>query len=152
LLDALVERVIAGFELPPPGRDPLRRLRRTCVAYRGLASKYPKFFPYLAVYRHNTPSGVRFLEGVLGVVEAVVPDRERAARFFRVLGYYLVGAGLDETHGYAAGPSAAEPVSDAYVAQHCPRLAAAAAYFKRPHWDATFDLGLDALLAEAART
>jgi len=147
LLDALVDRVVEGFGMPPPGPDPLERVRRLCYAYRDLAWKHPRFFPYVAVHRLNTPAGVRFIEGVLGVVEAVVPDRERAARFFRVLGYYLVGAALDETVGYAAGPSAAEPVSDAYVAEHCPRLAAAAPYFKRAHWDATFDLGLRALLA-----
>jgi AcrR family transcriptional regulator len=152
LLDALVDRVIAGFEMPPPGGDPLRRLRHTCLAYRALAWKHPKLFPYIAVYRHNTPTGVRFIEAVLGAVEAVVPGRERAARIFRVLGYYLVGAALDETSGYAAGPSAAEPVSDAYVAEHCPRLAAAAPYFKRPHWDKTFELGLSALLADLTRT
>ena len=148
LLDAMVERVLATFEMPPPGRDPVQRLRTICHAYRKLARDHPRFFPYLAVYRLNTPTGVRFIENVLAAVEAVVPDRERAARYFRVVGYYLVGGALDETSGYAAGPSAAEPVSDAYVAEHCPRLAAAAPYFQRAQWDATFALGLEALLAD----
>jgi len=150
IVDACVDHVVGTFELPPAGTDPLDRLRRTCAAYRALARKHPRFFPYIAVYRHNTPTGVRFIEGILGAVEAVVRDRERAARYFRVLGYYLVGAALDETSGYAAGPSAAEPVTDAYVAEHCPRLATAAPYFKQAHWNATFDLGLDALLARMA--
>jgi hypothetical protein len=62
-----------------------------------------------------------------------------------------MGAGLDETAGYAKGPSAAEPVSDDYIAEHCPRLAAAAPYFRRAEWDRTFELGVEALLAGVAR-
>jgi AcrR family transcriptional regulator len=146
LLDALVAEVIAGFRWPPPGLDPLEHLRRVCHAYRETAHRYPRFFPYLAVHRLNMPDGVDFIERVLAAFEAVASDRERAARWFRVVGYYLVGAGLDETSGYAAGPAAAEPVSEAYVAAHCPRLAAAAPCFRQPQWDATFDLGLEALI------
>jgi hypothetical protein len=86
------------------------------------------------------------IERVLEMVRALAPDDETAARQFRAFGYYLTGAALDETSGYAQGPSAAEPVSDAYIAEHCPRLAAAAPYFKRAHWDATFALGMDALI------
>ena len=85
-------------------------------------------------------------EAVLALTEAVVGDRERSARGFRALGYYLMGAALDETSGYALGPSAAEPVDDAYIAEHCPRLAAAAPYFGQAHWDRTFALGLAALI------
>jgi len=62
------------------------------------------------------------------------------------VGYYLTGTSLDETAGYAMGPSAAAPVSDAYVAEHCPSLIAAAPYFKFEHWERTFALGLEALL------
>jgi AcrR family transcriptional regulator len=150
LLDALVDHAIATVEIPPPGPAPVERLRRLAHAYRAVAHRHPQLFPLIAVHRLNTPTGVRFIESVLALVEAVVAERERAARYFRVLGYYLVGAALDETAGYAKGPSAAAPVSDEYVALHCPRLIAAGAYFKPAHWDATFALGLDALLAEMA--
>jgi hypothetical protein len=63
------------------------------------------------------------------------------------VGYYITGAALDETAGYARGPSAAEPVSDAYVAEHCPLLAACAPFFRPEHWAASYELGLEALLA-----
>jgi len=101
----------------------------------------------LAVHRLNTPFGVATLERILEIVGALLPDAELAARHFRALGYYLTGAALDETSGYARGPSAAEPVSGADVAKHCPRLAAAAPFFAESHWDRTFALGLDALMA-----
>ena len=77
-------------------------------------------------------------------------DTELAARHFRAVGYYLTGSALDETSGYAKGPSAAEPVSDAYVAEHCKSLIAAAPYFQRQHWDATFEYGLQAMMASLA--
>jgi hypothetical protein len=108
-------------------------------------------FPLVAVHRLNTRTGVRFIESMLALVQAVVPDRERAARHFRVLGYFLMGAGIDETAGYAKGPSAAEPVDASFVARECPRLAAAARWFTREQWDATFDLGVEAMLAAVER-
>jgi hypothetical protein len=74
-----------------------------------------------------------------------------AARHVRTLGDYLVDAGLDETAGYAKGRSAAEPVGDAFIVRACPRLAASARWFRREEWDATFDLGLEALLAAVER-
>jgi len=150
LLDAMVDHAVASVELPPPGPDPAARLRAMCHAYRAMAHRLPALFPLVAVHRLNTPTGVRFIESVLQLIRDLEPDAAAAARQFRAVGYYLIGACLDETSGYARGPSAAEPVSDAYVAAHCPALTAAAPFFKREHWDATFDLGIDALMRSFA--
>jgi AcrR family transcriptional regulator len=147
LLDALVDEAIGSVEIPPPGVAPLEALRRIVHAYRAMARRHPKLYPLIALHRTNTAAGVAFLERVLALIEPLVTDDEMLARHFRAVGYYLTGAALDETSGYAQGPSAAEPVSDAYVAEHCPRLARVAPYFKPVHWDATFALGLDALFA-----
>jgi len=89
----------------------------------------------------------RLIESVLRLVHASTGDDELTARHFRAMGYYLVGACLEETAGYARGPSAAEPVDDAFIARECPRLVAAAPYFQASQWDATWLLGIDALLA-----
>jgi AcrR family transcriptional regulator len=148
LLDALVEHAIGTVEVPPPGPDAVARLRRTLESYRAMARRWPALFQLVAVHRLNTPSGVRYIESLLRLMRALEPDPERAARQFRLFGYYLVGACLDETAGYARGPSAAEPVSDAFVARECPLLAQSAPYFQPRHWDATFWLGVD-LLSEA---
>jgi AcrR family transcriptional regulator len=151
LLDAMVDHVIAAFEWPAAGPAPLERLRRALHAYRRMAMRWPALYPLVATHRLNTPTGVAFIEGMLALVQDVVPDAERAARHFRAIGYYMMGAGLDETAGYAKGPTAAEPVDDAYVARHCPRLAASARWFARSEWDATFTLGVEAMLAAVAR-
>ena len=150
LLDALVDHAISSVDIDVPGRDPLERLRHLLRSYRAMANRWPALYPLMAVHRLNTPIGVATIERFIGAVHAVVPDTELAARHFRTLGYYITGAALDETAGYARGPSAAEPVSDAYVAEHCPLLAAAAPFFASRHWQATYELGLDALLDRVA--
>lgn len=151
LLDAMVDHVIGSITPPPGSLLPLERLRRMMRAYRTAANQHPALYPLVAVHRLNTPTGVRFIEAVLALVQAVVPDTEHAARHFRTLGYFLAGACLDETAGYAKGPSAAEPVSNAFIERECPRLAASARYFQRDQWDATFELGLQAMLDALAR-
>jgi AcrR family transcriptional regulator len=150
LLDALVEHAIESMAVPDPGLPALERVRRACDEYRAMAHRYPKLFPLVAVHRLNTPAGVRFIERILGMVRDATGDDETAARYFRAVGYYLIGAGLEETAGYAMGPSAAEPVSDEFIAKQCPLLVRSARYFQRPEWDRTFALGLDALFAAMA--
>ena len=147
LLDALVDRALAGVTVPPPGADPEDRLRQMCREYRAMARRQPELYQLIALHRLNTPMGVRFIESVLTLIHALSPDPRFVAQSFRALGYYLTGAALDETAGYASGPSAVDAVSDDYIAQECPRLSAAAPYFKPEWWDSTFELGLETLLA-----
>lgn len=151
LFDALVDHALASIEWGAPGLPPIEQLRASMVAYRAMAHRFPALYPLVALHRLNTETGVRVIERVLRQVQAVVGDPEKAARHFRTVGYYLTGAALDETAGYARGPSAAEPVSNAYIARECPTLAAAARYFQRSEWDATFALGVDAMLAAVVR-
>ena len=146
LLDALVEKTLEGIREPPAELDPIGRLRFVGFEYRAMAHRYPRFFPHAALHRLNMPAGVAFIERMLGHFRAAVPDDRLAAQAFRIFGYYVVGAALDETLGYAAGPSAAEPVSDEYVARECPQLSASAPYFKAPWFQSTFELGFDMLL------
>jgi AcrR family transcriptional regulator len=146
LQDALVDDALASVLTDPPGADPLDRLRAVARSYRALAHRHPKLFPLIAVHRLNTPTGVRVIEEVLKLVHAAVADDRLAAQYFRVLGYYITGAALDETAGYANGPSAMEPVSEAYIAENCPRLATAARYHRPEEWEGTFELGLESLL------
>jgi AcrR family transcriptional regulator len=146
LLDALVERTLEGIGEPPADLDPIGRLRFLGLEYRAMAHRYPGFFPYAALHRLNMPAGVAFIERMLGHFRAAVPDDRLAAQAFRIFGYYVVGAALDETAGYAAGPSAAQPVSDEYIARECPQLAESAPYFKATWFDSTFELGFEMLL------
>jgi AcrR family transcriptional regulator len=145
LLDALVDHAIASVQIPS-GPDPEQRLRAMLASYRAMARRWPALYPLIALHRLNTPTGVRMIEAVLRVIREVAPNDEAMARSFRAVGYYLTGACLDETAGYARGPSAAEPVDDNFITRECPHLTAAAPFFNERHWDATFEYGVDALL------
>jgi len=151
LLDAMVDHAIASIEAPPAHLDPFERLRFMCYAHRAMAHRFPALFPLVAIHRLNTPTGVRYIDSVIATIRELEPDAEKASRQFRAMGYYLIGAGLEETSGYARGPSSAEPVSDAYVAEHRKALIAAAPYFQREHWDATFEYGLQAMMESFGR-
>ncbi|GAB2176413.1 TetR/AcrR family transcriptional regulator [Dongia sp. agr-C8] len=151
LIDALVDRVIGTLEVPPPGGDWIERVRKAAWNYRAMALAHPKLYPLLAVHRLNTATGVRKLDAVIGMFRDGGFDDATAARLFREVGYYITGAALDETAGYAKGPSAAAPASDAEIARDCPNLAAVAPYFKPQHFEPTFAQGLELLLDGMAR-
>ena len=152
LMDALVHMMLADARVEFREEwDWLERLRRSAHGFRAMALKHPKFFPYFAVHRLNTRSGVAFIDGIIGNLrKAGFSDRD-AATYFREIGYYLTGAALDETAGYAKGPSAAEPVSGATIDADFPNLAAAAPFFQPAHFQATFETGLEILLSGVAR-
>jgi AcrR family transcriptional regulator len=151
LVDALVDHAIASIRFPDARLPALERLERIARAYRAMARRYARMYPVIAVHRLNTETGVRFIEAVLAATrEAAGGDEELAARHFRAFGYYLMGAALDETAGYAKGPSAAVPASAEFIARECPNLARSARFFQQKQWEATFELGLEAMLAALA--
>lgn len=152
LMDALIDLTLAEARVElSPEWNWLERLRRTAHGFRAMALKHPKFFPYFAVHRLNTPSGVAYIDGIIGILRAAGFSDRDAATHFRTIGYYLTGAALDETAGYARGPSAAEPVSNDTIAADFRNLAAAALFFQPGHFQATFETGLEMLLAEIER-
>ena len=65
--------------------------------------------------RLNTRLGLRWLNETLELCAASGLPGEQSVRLFRTFGYYLNGAILDETAGYARGPSTIEPVPDAFA-------------------------------------
>jgi AcrR family transcriptional regulator len=146
LLDAMIDRYIAKFELPRaevPWRDKLTGL---VAEWRRLAMAYPQFFRFFGMHRLNTPGGLKLLDWMLAVYHEAGFDPETAARLFRLTGYFVVGGLLDETSGYAKGPSAMNPPGDAEIARDYPRIAAAAPFFRQGTFEPTFDLGLKLLL------
>lgn len=154
LFDALVDRVVSEAPADNPELEPIERLRAAAYGYRALAYKYPKFFAYLAVHRMNTRTALSYIDRIAGIMREAGLDTETAARCFRIMGYYLIGSGLEETAGYAKGHSAMKPVPDAAVARDFEHIAAFAPYFKSSEFEATFDLGLELLTAplkDAAR-
>lgn len=146
LLDALVDRLLAAVPIPPRTLPPAQRLRALSQHWREMSRQHPRFYLWMALHRWNSATGVRFLSEVLACFDDAGLSPERAARGFRVLGYYLLGATLDENSGYAQGPSAMAPISEEELQTQHPRVAQAGHYFAATQFDATFELGLGVLL------
>jgi len=151
LMDALLDRVVGELELPPADMPWLDRLRGAAFGFRAMALRHPAFFQAIAMHRMNTRVGLGALEGIIGIFRQGGFDDQMTARLFRAFSYFLVGAALDETAGYAKGPSAVEPVSDEVVRREFPLVAAAGPYFQPRHHEATFVAGIDMLLEGIAR-
>ncbi len=146
VLDALVDRVLASIPIPDRQLHAAQRLRQLAQDWRAMARRHPRFYPWLALHRWNSATGVAFLGEILDCFLAAGLPPEAAARGFRALGYYLLGATLDEISGYAQGPSSLQPMTEQELADRHPHVAQAGRYFMPEHFDTTFELGLGALL------
>lgn len=146
VLDALVDRVLGGIPVPERSLPAGQRLRLLAQQWRAMARRHARFYPWLALHRWNSPTGVAFLGEILDCFRAAGLSDEAAARGFRVLGYYLLGATLDETSGYAQGPSSLSPMTADELQQRHPHVAQAGRYFMPGQFDATFELGLRVVL------
>lgn len=152
LMDALVDLMLKEARVSTAdGGDWLERLRRAAYGFRAMALKHPKFFPFFAVHRLNTPSGVAYVDGIIGILRDAGFSDWDASAYFRQIGYYLTGAALDEVAGYAKGPSAAEPVSNETITAEFKHLAAASPFFQSQYFQVTFETGLEILLDGIAR-
>jgi AcrR family transcriptional regulator len=152
LMDALIDRVIG--EMPPipgPGLPWIERLEQLARDWRRVVTARPNLFVFVGTHRLNTPKCLVWLNSVLGLFAECGLTREDGVRLFRAFGYYLMGAALDETSGYARGPSTVAPTPPEIMARDFPNVAAAGRYFQSSEYDATFDLGLRLLLEGAAR-
>lgn len=142
LIDALVDRFLLAVGVADPALPPVERLKRLAHDYRAAAHRFSGLYEVIATHRLNTLAGIRFIDGVLRIFADLGFDIEMRARLLRIWGYYLNGAALDETMGYGKGPTAAEPVPEEDIRRDHPDVAAVNPYFKPPHYEATFELGL----------
>jgi AcrR family transcriptional regulator len=148
IFDALLDRWLTSIPAPDPELSWRERLKQAAVAYRKTLLKRPAFAQIALVHRTNTRAGLTYLESISRLIAEAGFSMEQSARIFRSVGYYLSGALLDETRGYAQGPSAAEPVMLEEQAQIAPTLIAMGRWFRADSWEKTFEFGLDALLDE----
>ena len=151
LLDAMVDLYVAEMQWPDPSLPWQARLRFMALEYRAAALRHPGFFQFISLYRMNSRSGLSLLNGILEIYAASGLSVEMQAKHFRVMGYYLVGACLDETRGYAKGPSAANPVPMEEARSLFPAIMAVGRFFAPEFHAPIFETGLDFLIAEIER-
>jgi AcrR family transcriptional regulator len=146
LMDALVSICLAETPVPPPGAPWRERMKTLCLRYRETAVRHAGFAPVLFTHRLNHADGLAWLDKVVGIFDSPDIDNARRAVLFRVMGYYLTGASLDEALGYAKGPSAADPVPIDVAKRDYPNIMGIGAHFGRENHDAFFEEGLELLL------
>ena len=155
LYEALVDRQMSGLVIPDDSLPWRERARIGMQEFRRVATEHPAFAPFIVVYRMNSPPCLAKLNAIIGLFEDGGFGPELSARLFRAAGYYLMGAILDETNGYARGPSAVTPVPGEVIMRDFPSVAAVAPWFQTPEHKANFDYGLtlmlDAFDAELAK-
>jgi len=147
LLDAVMERLIDEAELPERGAmAPLERIRRFIESYRQIAISHPQAFILLTYRRFNTERTFELYEQFLEALADAGYEPALAARYFRLLGYYVGGAGMADIASRAAQPDAT-PVSLEHFTQgkRYPRVAAAAPHLRLANLDAIFEFGLDVI-------
>ncbi|PBB67673.1 TetR family transcriptional regulator [Mesorhizobium sp. WSM4312] len=151
LHEALVDRLVGALEMPDADLPWRQRMRIAIEDFRRIGRDHPAYATFLVTYRMNSPVCLAWLNGILGLFRDGGFDTELSARLFRAVGYYLMGAVLDENAGYAKGPSAVNTVNDEQLARDFPDVMAAGRFFGTAEFDKTFELGLDMLLDEMER-
>ena len=147
LYEALVDVCLADAVDYPEDGNWQDRMRAATAAYRRMALAHPGFFLFIATFRLNNRAGMGFLDRILRIFEATGLPAEARARHFRIMGYYLVGAMIDETMGYAKGPSATHPVPWEDAKRDFPAIAAVGPYFGTDRHQMTFEAGIEILIA-----
>ena len=151
LLDAMLDQIYAAIAPPPEGTAFIESQRLWAHAYRAAALLHPGFFIHMSIHRTNTRVALGWLNRMIGDYRrAGFSDRD-AAHYFRIFGYFIIGAVLDETLGYSRGPSAAEPVPHDEMSANFPHVLAAGPHFAKDQWERIFALGLDAMLGSLER-
>ncbi|MFN7142720.1 MAG: TetR/AcrR family transcriptional regulator [Myxococcota bacterium] len=108
LLDALVERVVAEIELPPPGTPWRAALRHRSQAAHAALMRHPWACPLLMSRPNVGPAMLRYLDWTLGVLYAAGFPPALADHAWNVLDAHLYGFTLHKlTFPFEVGQYAA---------------------------------------------
>ncbi|SRR5581483_3820357 len=152
LLDAVMERLLDEAVLPPRNAmPPLERLRHFMESYRQIAVWHPNAFILLVYRRFNTERTFQVYEKILEAFDDAGFDPPLAARFFRLVGYYVGGAGMADIASRAREPDATPVKLEQFAgSKRYPRVAAVVPHLRLANLDAIFGFGLDVIF-EAMR-
>jgi len=154
LLDAVMDRMLDEMEWTPRGSaSPLERLKKMFRSYRKLAIRHPQAFILLAYRRFNTEHSFALYEQVLEAMEDLGLDAEHSARFFRMFGYYMNGAGMAEIASRAAAPDATPVQLEKFQeGKRFPHVAAAVPHLRVKNLETIYNFGIDMLFREMELT
>lgn len=154
LLDAVMDVLVAEWDLPPRGtQPPLGRLRQLLRSYRATALRHPRAFLLLAARRFNTERSFAMYERILEAFADLGLNPAESARWFRLIGGFASGSGMADVASRERidNPTPLrlehDPASIPY-----PHVRAVAPHLRADNLDAVFEFGLEVLFdALAAR-
>jgi len=141
LLEELMERILAEMEVPRDGTLG-ERLSDACRSFRTAIVAHPGFASYALRHRFNSQRGLEVLERFLAMFHEAGCGPEAAAGLFRFTIHWMMGFCLDETGGFAKGPSAIEPVPGDVIRRDFPRVSQLEPFNGPEHFDGLFEAGL----------
>ncbi len=145
LIDAMVSICLSEIDNPDPGLPMRDAMRQFAHSYRATAIRHSGFALMLVTHRLNHREGLEWLNTGIGIFGPEVPLKKKA-ELFRVFGYFMTGAAIDEALGYAKGPSAAEPYPFEEAKRDFPAIMELGSLFGPEHRMGFFDAGLEVLL------
>jgi len=146
LFDAMVTRCVTEVQ-PPPADLPTRELMwRFAHDYRAMILRHPAFALIITTHRLNHREALEWLDACVAAMFHTPIPTDRMATIFRVFSYFMTGAAIDESLGYAKGPSAADPYPMDDFPRAFPHIAAIGQYFGPQYRDGYFDAGINLLM------
>lgn len=156
LLDAVTARLATMMKLPESSSDWRAELESTARSYIDIARRHPRAFPLLAMRRYNTPETLPVLERLFSNLKQAGLDPKGVATAFRIVGYFLNGAGLAEVATIESTRRAGFQLPDPAFLKDFPRASETVPLLAAPYLDGIFETGLSAILdwveAEGAKS
>lgn len=145
LTDAMVSICLSEIETPDPELPFREAMRRFARSYRSTIIRHAGFALVLVTHRMNHREGLAWLSTGIRIMGTDLP-LEKKAELFRVFGYFMNGAAIEDALGYAKGPSAAEPYPYEDAKRDFPSIMELGAFFGPEHREKFFEAGLEVML------
>lgn len=151
LLDAVAGALVAAIDWPEATGDWRRDLHRAAEIYYGVAKSHPHCFPLLTSRRFNRPETLPMLDHIFSILAGAGLRPHGVATAFRILGYFLSGAGLAYGATLSAGARSDFHLNEPdFLASH-PIVAVTMPHLRSDQLDSIFAIGLEAMLDRIGR-
>ena len=151
LLDGICERVMTGFEFPPPADDWAENVRRGARAWRNLLQRHPNVMQLFAE-RHGAVRSAGSLApmeyALQTLISAGLSPRD-AVLAFQAFGGYIEGIvmmDISKMPGHHHKTALDDAFSFADAAEKLPTLAQAFPFFQECDSEEQFEFGLELLI------
>ena len=153
ILDGIVDLVFSEFELPEPGGDWRKQMRRRADSAREVLRRHPWATVLLQSRLNAGPATLRHHNAVIGALRGAGFTVEQTAHAFALIDSYLYGFAMSETalpiHGPESVADLAEMMVQRFPVDEYPHLFEfTTQHIMRPGYDfgAEFEFGLNLIL------